>query len=294
MKPMSNEAPWFRELFDEVALDAPDQTFSKILKPWLPKAREAISELTSHRDYEAAPPGSVSDEALWQWYALARVNDYLLLGFSPKRGVEPRRWRDTADHLVLGDFDVVTPDEYLEFFCALGFSPFTGTQFSPIHHEIVKVIEDERAGDTVIIERVFWPGLKFGELIFSRAGICVRAARQVINKQIAEHSVLYWSSWRNHREVDDLSKGWGHNSQWRTQFRRDYETATHLRFNVDGKYLLGAGEIPKTVEDDLAEYERIELLTHRCFVQCAKPSADRWPWDDAYAIAKATRYEGPM
>jgi hypothetical protein len=287
---MSDEAPWFRELFEEVALDVPVDSFAKVLRPWLGKAQEAMGELTSHRVYADAPPGSVGAEALWQWYALARVNDYLLLSFSPRKGVEPHRWQTTADHLILGDFNVVTQDEYLEFFSALGFSSFTGTQFSAIHHEIVEVIEDERSGDAVWVERAFWPGLKFGELIFSRAGVCVRAARRVIDKRLAEQSVLYWSYWRSHRETNDLSKGWGHNSQWRTAFRRDYETATHHRFNVDGQLLLGSGQPPPTpIQDDLSEGERIELLTHRCFVRCTKPlGSDRWPFDDTYTVARAT------
>jgi len=93
--------------------------------------------------------------------------------------------------------------------------------FSPLHHEIVAVIEDEPRGDAVAIEHVFWPGLTFGEMIFSRAGVRVRASPRVINKAISEQSVLYWAYWRNHRAVEDLSLGWGHNSEWKTRFRRD-------------------------------------------------------------------------
>jgi hypothetical protein len=36
---------------------------------------------------------------------------------------------------------------------------------------------------------------------------------------------------------------------------------------------------------DLTGDERVELLTHRCFVRTHKRHDDRWPYDDTYACA---------
>ena len=48
--------------------------------------------------------------------------------------------------------------------------------------------------------------------------------------------------------ASDLSHGWGHNSQWRTDFRRDYEESAELHYNVDGRWLIGE-PLPEGEED---------------------------------------------
>jgi hypothetical protein len=89
---------------------------------------------------------------------------------------------------------------------------------------------------------------------------------------------------------EDLSLGWGHNSQWGTDFRRDYEDAEHFYFNVDGAVDL---RIPlseqQEVWDGLADLSldaRRELLVHRCFVKCPLRHDDRWPYADTLVVAK--------
>ncbi|WP_437297214.1 hypothetical protein [Sorangium sp. So ce426] len=106
----------------------------------------------------------------------------------------------------------------------------------------------------------------------------------VIRKGIAESSTMYWAYRRKNRPQQDLSQGWGSNSQWRTAFRRDYRVGQTSYYNVDGKRDLSALE--STVEDDegLTREERVELLTNRCFIFTAKPHDDLWPYDDKLQI----------
>jgi hypothetical protein len=49
----------------------------------------------------------------------------------------------------------------------------------------------------------------------------------------AATSTLHWAWARRHRPVEDLSHGWGSNSQWDTDFRRDYLLPDQLLCNVD-------------------------------------------------------------
>jgi hypothetical protein len=72
-----------------------------------------------------------------------------------------------------------------------------------------------------------------GELVFTRAGVHVRAGSEHAVPGIADRSTLYWEFWRRHRATSDLSFGWGFNSQWRTNFRRDYMTSRGRVYNFD-------------------------------------------------------------
>jgi hypothetical protein len=37
----------------------------------------------------------------------------------------------------------------------------------------------------------------------------------------------------------------------------------------------------RTLYDGMNYAERLELLRFRCFIRCAKPHDDRWPYDDS-------------
>src|SRR6266550_1650701 len=96
---------------------------------------------------------------------------------------------------------------------------FDERPYSPFFHEIV---------------RQFWPGLMFGSMMFARAGVGVRCHPTILRKDVAETSPMYFTYSRRRRLTVDLSMGWGHNSQWRTNFRRDYVDGDVYHFNVDG------------------------------------------------------------
>jgi hypothetical protein len=80
----------------------------------------------------------------------------------------------------------------------------------------------------VTVEEVLWPGFWFGDLLFSRAGVRVRAPQHLIDATVATTSTLYFTFRREPRRTNDLSHGWGSNSQWRTSFPRFYSDADGL------------------------------------------------------------------
>ena len=116
-----------------------------------------------------------------------------------------------------------------------------------------------------------------------------------MSKEIAERSKLWWAYCRRLRAVEDMSHGWGSNSQWRTSFRRDYRFGSELMFNVDGALDLGAPAPPSDPRlrelleaFPLSRDDRVELLVNRCFVRTTSPDDDLWPYDDTLVVDEAT------
>ncbi len=70
-----------------------------------------------------------------------------------------------------------------------------------------------------------------GKLLFYRAGVKIRANPSFYKKGIADKSTLYWSHRRKYRETNDLSIGWGGNSQWKTKFRLDFDLENKYIYN---------------------------------------------------------------
>ncbi len=266
---MIGELASFRELYMELMDYEGASVFDALLVPQIAPARQLLSPLASHAHLPEHPAETAAEE-LWQWYALSRVSDLLLL--EVQRGTLPAA-------------------RYAEFFAALGFAPFGVLPFNPFFHEIVEVIEDAAVSGRPIIDHVFWPGLMFGEMLFARAGVRVRCPPGLYRKDIAENSCLYFTFRRLTRRTQDLSHGWGSNSQWATAFRRDYDSGGSLYYNVDGKHPLGpdyaASFGPQGPSDDLTLNERVELLTHRGFVRCPKDDRDCWPYDDTFQEPKS-------
>ncbi len=73
-----------------------------------------------------------------------------------------------------------------------------------------------------------------GELVFTRAGAHVRAGPAHAVPGIADRSTLRWEYWRRHRTTSDGPFWWGHNSQWKTELRRDYITSSGHVYDYDG------------------------------------------------------------
>jgi len=228
-----------------------------------------------YAEHPLAPPKS----DLWTLYAISRVSDFLLDFFQAPPG-EPAPF--------LG-FSEAT---YVQFFEALGLQTFDERSFSPFFHEIVEVepVDDPSGG--VEIVRQFWPGLMFGSLMVARAGVGVRCHPSIIRKDVAETSPLYFAYGRRRRLTVDLSMGAGHNSQWQTEFRRDYVDGDLVHFNVDGRIDLSGSE-PTPVDEDpnavLSIEARRELLMNRCLVTAPEPGqpGELYPFYDRLTVLRA-------
>jgi hypothetical protein len=98
-------------------------------------------------------------------------------------------------------------------------TPIGAADFDPFFHEIVAVEQDDDPEAPVRITGTLWPGLMLGDMLFSRAGVRVRAGARHAEAGIADRSVLHEVFLRRYRATSDLSLGWGTNSQWKTDFR---------------------------------------------------------------------------
>jgi hypothetical protein len=200
-------------------------------------------------------------DLLEQAYALSRVSDVLLLGSEPP--LPPGAGQPWAHLLHLDiDWPAVTVEEYLAVFTALGMTQVRAVGFDPFFHEIVSVTADDDLDAPVTITSTVWPGLMLGELLFNRAGVRVRAGALHAQAGIADQSLLHEVFLRKYRATSDMSLGWG--SQWKTDFRRDYLTATAYELNIDSTEDIDGEQGGAAL---LTAAERRDLLRHRCLVR---------------------------
>ncbi|WP_316761290.1 hypothetical protein [Streptomyces herbicida] len=271
MNPEGAARQLFHELLDHEGPDA----CATVVEPWLTRAGDG------YRGLLATAPGVLTAPAcdgpderrrdlVWELYALSRVSDVLLLSFQPP-GYDG--WAGPG----------VTMDQYLGLFARLGAVPFEETAvFDPFRHEIVEVEQADDPDQPVRITEVVWPGLWLGPVLFGRAGVRVRAGVHHAERGVADRSPLYWTFRRRHRPTVDLSQGWGHNSQWRTDFRVDLRTGAGDRVNTEGSAHVDAVE-DGTSEALLTPAERRDLL-RRCLVRtpvnaAALATDPRWAED---------------
>lgn len=262
-----------RELYEAVAWYEGAELYETVVAPWADRAQggyrgwlAAAAEDNSW--WEVRGSGPVGRELVWELYALHRVGDVLALAFQPRSGKpgspdpEPAR--------------LLSAREYLDVFTSLGMTPFEeGDTFDPFLHEIAEVEQADDPRAPIEIAEVLWPGLMLGQLLFSRAGVRIRAGAEHAQRGVADRSTLYWTFRRRHRPTVDLSLGWGSNSQWRTDFRLDYRTPTGDRLNVRGDLPIdGRSDLPLDHPENLSPEERLltpaerrELLRHRCLLR---------------------------
>lgn len=268
--PEAREEFDFRHFYRLILDYEGDRLYQDVLSPREDEFRAAISGLSAFRRVDGP---AIEEDALrvglWSLYALGRINDYLLL---PLQGDERGGW----------DGPAISRDQYLDFFVAPGFSPYSSDSFSPFRHEIVRVQTSESEDHPIRVAGTIWPGFMFGEMLFSRSGVSVCGGTALVSKRVAEGSTMYFTHRRLHRRADDLSKGWGSNSQWRTAFRRDYEHRGRWLYNADGTHLLGLHATAGGDRDGLTAEERIELCKNRCFIVTGKDDGELWPYDDRY------------
>lgn len=246
----------FRELHDQVTRFTGESLFEEVLKPAIPDCVEMMQPLESLRSLEESPPGQVPVECLWSLFALNTVRDALILPLQ------------------------VSLHEYRGFFSALGFEVIPDQEpFDPLIHEIVEVGNWTKESEGVRTGCQYWPGLRYGELVFARSAVDVYCAPELgIVEGVADKSVLYFTHQRVRRDCRDLSHGWGHNSMWRTAHARNYRVGDYTFFNVDGKHDL-AWRPKNPVLEGLSLMDAREVLMNQCCVRSILADDDLFPYD---------------
>jgi len=246
----------FRDLYDEMMDYRGEDLFSDVLIPFLPYGLKCMEPLKKLKSLKDSPPGSLKEEDLWSLFALGVCNDYLL---TPLR---------------------VSLQEYTKFFKQLGFSVIGEQEsFNPIIHEIVDVANWPKEEEGITLGCCYWPGLKFGELIFSRSGVDVYSNEKWgILSGVADITTLYFTNRRVRRKVHDQSHGWGSNSRWRTDFSRNYATEEYCFFNIDSEHDLHTSPSHEELDDLTLDLAR-ELIVNKCLVGNAPRVDDYYPYD---------------
>lgn len=257
-----------RELQEALCDYRGNSSFTELILPWLSANPEEAVWLREFREREGTPIPPATREDLWRLYAFGRVFEVLALGFQ-----DPTvNW-------------AVSIEEFSQFAKALGIEPILPTPFSPFHHEIVRLETAAEPDQPARVVEFHWPCLMLGKMLFMRAGVTVSAGSDVLAPGIADASTLYWACWRHNRPHQDLSHGWGSNSRWRTDFRRDYHIGAEFHLNVDGRHDLAGLPADSVDQFGLTPAERKELLSHRCFVVTGKDHSDLWPYNDHVRIS---------
>ena len=260
-----------RELYNAIHSFRDGSLYWHLLWPWVQANPSECEWLCAFANRTGDPIPSAEHEDLYRLFAYGRVNEVLLLRFQHGRA-DGTDWQGP----------VISLDEYRAFFKSLGMLTVEEPTFNPFYHEIVEVCPSADPDEPISVVGEFWPCLMLGNMLFSRAGVCVTGGSRVVNKTVAESSTLYWAFRRKNRPHQDQSHGWGSNSQWGTTFRRDYWIESEYYFNVDGENDLANPANPSPDQSELTQDEQIELLTNRCFVTTTKSHHDLYPYLDTY------------
>jgi hypothetical protein len=236
--------------------DGPDWG-ADVLTPWT-AANADVVDAVRRAGGERAAAVAFEPEDRWALYALSRVAELLILPHQPAP-IDPGEWSGWLPSAAWRQFIDTIGGTFPE---ADGFHPFL--------HEIAAVEPAGDPGEPPTPTAEWWPGCMIGSLLLVRAGVTVRAGRTRLDPVVAAGSTLYWAWERRYRPVDDLSHGWGSNSQWRTGFRRDYLLPGRLLYSVDAG---GIGDV--------------ELLRHRCRTLVAD-DGDAWPYDSHHTEERPT------
>jgi hypothetical protein len=262
-----------RQLYHSLLEYSGTETYSDVLLPWLNANPDEVIWIRDYGSRQGKPFPVAGADDLFRLYALSRVCETLLLGFQ-KSNADAGDWTGP----------VLSASEFERFVEAVGLTIVHPIRYSPFHHEIVELEVSKKSLGAPVVLSTHWPCVMLGTMMFVRAGATVMANEHQLAPGVADTSTIYWAYRRKNRPSNDLSMGWGSNSQWRTCFRRDYQVGGKYYFNVDGKNDLA--RVPNGAVDDqgLSKDERIELLVNRSFLITQKPHDDLYPYDDTFSI----------
>jgi hypothetical protein len=247
------------QLFDPTMSYPGDDWGRDVLEPWTAANLPILGALRQLGEPQMATV-ALDAEDLWTLYAISRVAELLILPHQPasRNPDQPADWLPRTAHQ--------------QFLTAVGATfPKVGA-FHPFLHEIVVVEPADDPTTAPATAGLWWPGCMIGSLMLVRAGVTIRAGVEQLNPAVAAGSTLYWAWRRRHRPAADVSHGWGSNSQWRTEFRRDYWLGDRLAYNVD------AALDPTPEHPGGMPYNRdLDLLRHRCSTM-TDHGDEQWVW----------------
>ncbi len=250
---------------------------AEILESWLQANGDQVVWLRNFRE-NVGPETECPIEDLWRLYAFSRVLQVIMLRFQ-SGSADESDWPGPS----------VTLDSWCDFATRLGLTVTYPQRFSPFDCEITSAEYGNEDNQPISLVATQWPCLMLGDMLICRAGVSVVGGFCVYDANIATNSRLFWAYRRKTRPHEDLSHGWGSNSQWRTEFRRDYRAAGRVYYNVDGEHHLGAEPLTGRYETAVEGYplnreERVELLTHRYFVVTWQNQLNMWPYEDKLVV----------
>jgi len=274
----------FRDLIFDVRDTAPLGFGGEILLPWVEKHPEVVTELREVGRPESHTRVVGRDESLLEGlYALSRLVDILIAPHQPVND-DPAllSWTSPGQQWWRGPLPSDTA--WATFCTAIRATQIAEDSFHPFFHEIIAVIPAEDPDEPPTLVGQAWSGALVGGLVLARAGIIVRAGTHQLHPDVAARSCLYWAWWRRNRIARDLSHGWGHNSQWGTDFRRDYVVGNELHYNVD--HMTPPVDNPADQDTDLTPQDRRELVRYRHSLT-TDLGTERWPYYDSLVEPRA-------
>ena len=261
-----------RNLFEHIIEYEDNMLCNDILIPWL--KNNNCEEYLRDIERKISQNINVLEEDSWELYALSRVLDILTLRFQTDNNADGSDW--FGPNLRL--------EEYEYFIKMLGLTTMNPITYNPFYCEIVEATEGD---DNFTILENYHPSILLGNLLIKRAGVKVCLNPKEYNLKIINQSTLYWTYRRKNRKCSDLSQGWGSNSQWRTQFRLDFDLGNILVYNSEGQIDLNMPNeetFSLLKEDNLTLEEAIELTVNRHFITSEKPDNDLFPYDYKYTL----------
>lgn len=210
----------------------------------------------------------ISQEVNMELYALSRILDLSTLRF------QKNNKKDGSDYL--GPLKSI--EEYLKLLNSLCLDIVFPNQFNKFDCEIIEAVNGQNNFE---IMECLYPSVRIQNLLIKRAGVIISLNQNDCDLDLINNSKIYWTFRRKNRIFQDLSHGWGHNSQWRTEFRMDIETENSYIYNKSGS--IDLNKMTENLEQELKEQnlainEAIELTTFRHFITTVKDDNDLFPY----------------
>ena len=264
-----------RDLYFKILGFEGKKLYESVLKNWV-FDNEYSNYLSNISNKLQIDKTNLSQEDIWELYALTRVLDILTLQFQTNNNADGSDWLGSQ----------LSISEYIEFATLIGLDITTPKLFNTFDCEIIEI----QAGKIDFqISECFFPAVKLKNLMIKRAGMRISLNPANYNLTLINNASIYWTFRRKNRKYLDLSQSWGSNSQWRTDLRLDIETNNSFIYNQKGKFDLNnltTELIEELSQQNLEIQEAIELTKFRHFIKSTKDDTDLFPYDFKYEEKK--------